>query len=157
MALPVPHPNGGQEFPGTILALPSGDSAVEKGHFNIFESRGPGDQLEVLEDKSDGAIAKDGSLGGAENINPTVSEVKLAAGGPVEETHEVEKCGFSRSGAPNDRDGLSPSDGQGNSPKGWEFFSRNGIDLGDGLESEREPGAVVVYHGRGRFRFIGFF
>ena len=114
MSLPITHADGVQEFPGTILALPSGHSPVKKRHFNIFESRGPGDQLEVLEDESDGAIAKDGSFGGGEIIDPTVSELKLAAGGPVEEAHEVEKCGFSRSRAPNDRDGLPPLDGQGN-------------------------------------------
>ena len=116
MSLPITHADGGQEFPGTVLPLPSGHSPVKKRHLNIFEGRGPGDQLEVLEDESDGAIAKDSSLGGGERIDPTVSEVKLAAGGSVEESHEVEECGFPRSRASNDRDGFPPSDGQGNPP-----------------------------------------
>ena len=100
------------------------------GNLNVAHGGEGGQQVELLEDKSDAVFAQPGSLRVVEGGKIDAIDDHTPAGGLGEPAEQVEKGGFARTGRPYDGHKLPRLNGQRNTVHRGHMESASGINLG---------------------------
>ena len=103
---PVAESDGFERGHGTVA--PFGrrtGGVVHQRQFDVLDGRRLGQQVVVLEDETDLAVAQRGALVLVHRTHRRTVEVIFACGGGVEAAERVEQRRLARSGGPQDREG----------------------------------------------------
>ena len=80
--------------------------SVEERELDIFERGGAGEEIEVLEDEAEAAIANEGALIGSESGDLFAREHVAAAGRPIKAAEGVHEGALARAGGAHEREKL---------------------------------------------------
>lgn len=110
----------------------------ERDH-DVFEGGEGGDELEVLEDEADFAVADACAFVLADGVEGVSGEGDGARGGAVEAGAEAEECGFSAAGGADDGGGGAGGEGEVDGFQDGERAGLGGVGFGEllGLEDGR--------------------
>src|ERR1035437_5775280 len=90
---------------------PVGGGAIEQGQLDVAPRRQAAEQLELLEDEPDAAVAEIGQLPFAHRLHRLAGEQVMTLGGDVETAENVHEGGLAGAGFPHHRNELAAVDG----------------------------------------------
>jgi hypothetical protein len=136
---PVPEPDRLQGLGGQPAALAPSQPPVDQGQADVGHRRGPGQQLEALEDEADDPVADRGQLVPGQPGHVPPVEPQRPRGRPVQPAQQPEQGRLARPARPHDGHRVAPLDHQVDPVQGPHLDPVQAVHLGHakGLDHRR--------------------
>jgi len=118
-------------------------------HGDVLDATERGQQVEELKDEPDLVAPNPGQAVIVKAVEALAVDFNPARRRPVERTDEVEQCGFSRAGRPDNRHHLAAFDAEVNRVE-RNHIALSGIGLCDAADSNHGPAPPPAFQGRAR-------